>query len=492
MKKILIISIALLLVSVWAVPAMAVDWSANGWIGIGFLYYKNIPNGVGSPVNLAGGISFLGSPTLGGSWHDDWNDENAYVQMRGHLQLTARASEDLYGVFHFEMDSTTWGEAGAGRNSMGAWGTDQVAVEVKNVFIDFRVSPNLPVWLRVGIQPYVVRPGWFLYRDGAGISGRVMIDPIKLMIRPFWGKETEGSIWRSDDRDIYGFDASLPIGPVTVGGFFIYENDREVGGSVFAPAVSDPCAVWWLGAYADAKIGPVKVTVDFAYDQGEWDLPMPNTDADFQGWGIRGVADATFGIFNVGIGGLYYSGGDTREVNAPASRDYGWFIRPGGSETTGTLDDSVIFGGWGSWYGPGIGHPSPPGWQSVWTTSLIWYSPNLAYDPSMSGMWGVRVFGSVQPLDWLKVMAQVAYWGDTTENGDTYGSSRDLTWWADNDEIGWEFDISTQVQIYKNLILKTAFGYLIAGSALDQWTPLVGNEIPQDPWAWYTSLIYAF
>lgn len=481
MKKILVISIALAVVSVWAVPAMAVDWSADGWIGIGFLYYKNIPSGVGSPI-WVGGIPFWGSPTIGGSMHADWNKENAYVQMRGRLQLIARASEDLYGVFSFEMDSTMWGERGAGQNTIGAWGADQVAVEVKNLYMDFRVPPQLPVWIRAGVQPYVIRPDFFLRVDGAGVSARIMVDPINVSLNPFWAKETEGSDSRSDDMDIYGVDASIPIGPATVGGYFVYEVDREV-----TPNLSDECAVWWLGAYADATVGPVTVALDFAYDNGAWHDAGAGSDVNFQGWGFRGVASMDVNIFNVGIGGLYYSGGNTEDIGS----DYGWFIRPRSSEYTGTLDDSVIFGGWGSWYGPGIGHASLPGWQSFWTTRL-WYSPNLAYAPSMSGMWGVRAFGSVQPLDWLKVMVQVAYWGDTTENGDTYGSSRDPTGWDDNDEIGWEFDISAQVQIYKNLILKTAFGYLIAGSALDQWNPFVGNESPQDPWAWHTSLIYTF
>ena len=46
-------------------------------------------------------------------------------------------------------------------------------------------------------------------------------------------------------------------------------------------------------------------------------------------------------------------------------------------------------------------------------------------------------------------------------------------------------------------MIKTAFGYLFAGDALDQWNPPgprgAGiNEEPSDPWAWHTTLVYTF
>ena len=503
MKKALLIGLAVCLGVALAAPAMAIDWSATGYIGIGYLLHKNLPQGPnlghGGILPMPGGVGIeglgiavaWGSPTAGGSLHDDWNDDNSYVQTRAHLKLTARASEDLYGVFHFEMDSTAWGEAGAGGNSIGAWGTDQVAVEVKNLYIDFRVPPSLPVWIRAGMQTFLVRPGWFFVRDGAGVSARIMFDPIKLMIRPMWAHEAENQAWQADDMDLYGFDASIPIGPVKVGGFFLFENQREVGGTVLVPAVSDASEVWWLGVYADGKFGPVKFVIDFAYDQGEWDRPLPNADVDFQGWGINGTVDATFGIFNVGLGGLYYSGGDGRDFTlSPTDRDYGWFIRPGGSEATGTLDDSVIFGGWVSWHGPGVGHMNQP---FQWNQD-IWGNP-AGYNASMAGIWGIRVFASVQPISWLKLFAQVGYWGDTTDNGDTYGSRYNpiAGWYEDHSEIGWEFDFGAHVNIYKNLMLKTAFGYLFGGSAIEQWNPALGfNEDPSDPWAWHSCLVYTF
>jgi hypothetical protein len=439
-------------------------------------------------VGMPGGVGVVatwGAPTAGGSMHDEWNEESAYWQLQGMLTLTARASEDLYGVFAFEMNSYAWGEGANGANSIGTWGTDQAAVEVKNVFIDFRVPPKLPVWLRVGTQTFLIRPVWFLARDGAGITGRVMIDPIKLMIRPMWAHQVEGSVWRADERDFYALDMSLPIGPVSVGGFFLVDTNREVTANL-----SDACTVWWLGAYANGKLGPVNFMFDFAYDNGEWERPAPLQDVNFNGWGLRGTFDVNLGMFNVGLGGLYYSGGDARDwIQDPTDRDYEWFIRPS-SEATGTLMDSVIFGGMWSFHGPGIGHMNQP---FQWTQS-IWGAP-AGYTAYMAGMWGIRGFASVQPLDWLKIFFQVAYWGDATDNGDTYGSEYDPVtgWYEDNDDMGTEIDVGAHINIYKNLVLKTAFGYLFAGDALDQWnTAQALNEDPSDPWAWHSALIYTF
>jgi hypothetical protein len=403
------------------------------------------------------------------------------------LMLTARASEDLYGVFSFEMNSYAWGEGALGANAIGTWGTDQAGIEVKNVFLDFRVPPKLPVWIRAGTQTFLIRPGWFFVRDGAGISGRVLIEPIKMMIRPMWAHQVEGAVWRADDRDLYAVDMSIPLGPVSVGGFFAADVNREVT----APT-SDACTVWWIGAYANGKLGPVGFILDFAYDNGEWDRPAPLMDVDYNGWGIRGAADVNLGMFNVGVGGLYYSGGDAQDwIQDPTDRDYEWFVRPS-SEATGTLDDSVIFGGMWSYHGPGIGHMNQP---FQWTQSLWANPPPAGYSPYMSGMWGIRGFASVKPLDWLKVFFQVAYWGDATKNGDTYGSEYDIVsgWYEDNDDMGTEIDVGAHITLYKNLMIKTAFGYLFAGNALDQWNPTIQlNEEPSDPWAWHTSLVYTF
>jgi hypothetical protein len=465
MKKALLIALIVGVMAAWAIPAMAIDWSATGYIGTSYLYNKNVPSGNGAWTFGPG------SPMLGGSATADWNDENSYWMTRGRLQIKAQASPDLYGVFYFEIDSQTWGETATGKNHAGVWGADQVAVEVKNLYVDFRVPPQLPVWLRVGMQTFVVEPNLLEVVDGMGVSGRIMIDPVKMMIRPFWAMQVEGNVWRGgDDADMMGVDISLPIGPAKIGGFFLYEDTRD--GTL--AEYGDQSEVYWLGVYASGKISMVKFAFDFAYDGGNYDAIGDTSDWDFSGFGLRGVVDATFGAFNVGLGGMYLSGGSDDYLT---DRNYGWFIQPRGSEVAATLDDSVIFGGWCTWFGPGIGHVPAPSFTNYYPATGTPYG-----GPGITGMWGLRGFASVQPLSWLKIMGQVAYWGDTTHHADTYGNA------GSNQQIGVEYDIGTQVQVYKNLQFKAAFGYLDAGGALRQ----ANGGKPNDPWAFANALIYTF
>ena len=451
MKKVWLGALVFALGVALAAPAMAIDWSATGFIGVAGFYYKNIPSKVENPP--------------GSTWAaQDWyNDENTFWQERVRLKLTARANENLYGVIYFEMDSWKWGEKkkespGFPRNSIGVWGADQASVEVKNAYLDFKV-PQLPVWLRAGVQPYAIRPVVFMYADGPGITGRAKIEPIKLTISGGWGKVYEGDVWRSEDWDIYFLLLDLPVGPVKVGGYWLYQDVREI-----TDGKSDEWHMHWLGLYSDGKIGPVKYNFDFAYDFGDYDAG----DIDYSGWFIRGVLTYFSGNFDVGLGVMYASGDDVTDPD-----DYEAFIRPYGSEATAINNDSVIFGGW---------YTSFAGLGKIW---LSWPSNYGGY---MSGMWGVRAFADWQALSWLKLGFQVWYWGDTTDEADTFGTDAE-----DDDDIGVEIDVGAQVKIYKNLTWRTAFGYLVAGDALDQLDPVTrGSDSPDDPWVLATSLVYTF
>ncbi|MBW2039186.1 MAG: hypothetical protein JRI46_06260 [Deltaproteobacteria bacterium] len=459
MKKCLVIGLVLGLAVALASPVWAIDWSATGFIRVGTFLYRNITQ-----------MGPTGPPTPAA---DQWDDTNSYVNMRARLKLKAAASKDLYGVFHFEWDASQWG-SGAGANWIGAWGADQVGTEVKNLYIDFKV-PQAPVWLRAGVQACAIRPLVFMFREGPGITARVKIDPIKMMIRPMWFKRWEGTTWRADDTDIYAVDMSLPVGPVKVGGFFLYENAREF------PLTADDGRLWWLGANSDGKIGPVKYNFDFVYSGGEWEYGAA-PDVDYKGWMIRAVASYTWNKFNFGIGG-WYSRGDDRTSN-----DYeGYALPEGFSETPAINSDILILTG--GWNGTG----NLPTYSAfVYPVGAYGYLSQTACQ--FGGFWYLRGFANFQVTDWLKLLFQVAYIGDTTEDGDTFGRSVDAAGNPeDNDDIGFEFDVGASIKIYKNLTYNIAFGYLVAGDALDQYTG-VGtiNDDPKDPWALVTVLAYTF
>ena len=178
MKKALLIVLTLGLIVAVAAPAMAVDWSARGFMNIKAAYYKNVDLRI--PVFLGGppGTNMFGF----GAGSDDpaWNRQSAWVQMRVLLYITARANENLYGTVGFEIDSQRWGTGeGTFGADAGVWNADAIAVEVKNAFIDFK-APFVPMWMRAGVQTFAVRPWVFLLQDAAGVSARITfdIDPV--------------------------------------------------------------------------------------------------------------------------------------------------------------------------------------------------------------------------------------------------------------------------------------------------------------------------
>jgi hypothetical protein len=471
MGKILLGGMGIGLTLALATSVMAVDWSTTGYIYVGSAYYKNISNGTGLPL-----------PTNAG-----WNQDNFWLQMRLRALLTARASDDLYGVFYIESDSTRWGEAEVTSNpsgTIGKWNADAVAVEVKNLYIDFRVPPKLPIWIRAGIQGIKIRDNVFISNDGAGITARIKIDPINLNINPMYMKRWEGQDFtEADDRDIYAVDVNMPAGPVKFGTYFLWDEARHW------PTIADNGHLWWLGAYSDGKIGPVQYNFDFSYSGGRIDYAA-TPDVEYKGWLIRAVASYTQNRLTVGAGGWYSSGNDVR------TNDFeGFALIEGRSEAPGAPnDDTLIL--MGDWFGTG-GMTTAPSFVGTYGNYGVAGITAPATGSQFGGFWYVRAFTSYQLFSWLKLGFQVAYIGDTTKHGDTFGTARKAPFGAtdldDDSGIGWEFDIGANITIYRNLTYNLGFGYLVAGGALDQWNASSGrNNRPHDPWAFITRLAYTF
>jgi hypothetical protein len=450
MKKALLIGLVLGLVAAWAVPAMAVDLTASGFIGVRGYVFKNA---VGAKPELAGG-------TIANAFHND--DMGSFINSRAELQFTLRASEDLYGIFKFRMDSGHFGSAAAGE--WAAAGGGHIAVQVQELFMDFRVPPKLPVWVRVGLQPVMIRPWLFSGSDFPGVSARLNVAPIKLDVTGYFVKMSDPDTWfAGDGAEFYAVDSKIPLsfGSVNIapGVFFAYQNIRYS-----ATANPDDQALWWLGVNADGKIGPVNMQVDFIYNGGTLHNETID-DVSYSSWLIGGQLSYVMKKLEVGIGGRYIKGEDT-DTNTIEQ-----FQLPGGpnfaSEARPISGEFIVFdNGWFT-FGPG------------------WPGLGLIDGPATNwpGYWDVRAFAYYQVTDWLKVGAQLGYIGDTVSGADAIGTDGD-----DDNNIGWEMDFGVNVQIYKNLALETGFGYLFAGKALSLDT----GYAPQDPWGLQARLMYYF
>lgn len=504
MKKMLMIALALGLAVALAAPAMATDWSARGHIYVGGAIHRTAP-AAGPPqypFPFAPPVSPLNPIS------DAWNDTMAWVRMAANLTITARQSEDLYGVLGFNMVSSRWGEDGRQDvTNLGSWyrqGQDDsgtLSVLINEAFIDFRVPPKLPIWLRIGSQPFILRPWLVVQTVGPGLTGRIMIDPIKLSIMPGWAKKWEGYDWDCDDVDVFMVDMAMPIGPVRVGTFLWYENHGAYLGRVDTSQATTPypdsgqrdtANVYWIGAYADGKIGPVGLQFDFVYTGGEiefdpdWSaiLAVPHpADADIRAWVVRGVLDVSpMDRLKVGIGGLYATGMDLNptETDIEEYRSVNGYEFQGRQQGCPALQDFLILtdGVMGAvpCRGPGVGFIGGPNY--------------------IGGVWYVRAFADFMATDWLRLVANFGWIGDTYDEGNKWGTAADPSspsGLRDDDDIGFEMDFAFNIQLYKNLQWGVGFGYLFAGDALDQLNTTTGlNEDPNDPWALVSAILYTF
>ncbi len=465
-------------------------------------------------------------------------DKNqSYWETRTRIAFIAAMGKQVSGTVHFEIDAGRWGErqgTGHQRNQAGAWGADSAAVEVKNAFISFAVPPIIPVPVTVnaGILTYVTRPVLGV-TDGTGIA--VVARPGPAQIKFQWMQAIENQDWASDDAEIYQLEAKAAVGRMNLGGYVIGMNANTYPFQTSTSATfsslnttyinRNKANFYWWGFFADGSLGPLGINTDFVYDYGmvfqHGDSAIPGAAAplrnpasekkvDYRGFIGRLAIDFPWEKFNFGIVGMYATGSDLEKTSASGlpgtvaatglaqdgytRRVSGYVVHPGSEH--GYEDEGIVIFGCG---GNGLNQAN---------TSYGTSNPNLVNRGQYGGTWFAKLYGSFKPAPWYRITLLGMYIGDTTKHGNTIGSAMDYIGGGttlkvrDDKDIGFEFDLYNDVQIYKNLQLRFGGGYLIAGSAMayrDQRvgtlpTPLgsITNVTPSNPWAFATKLIYAW
>jgi hypothetical protein len=477
-----------------------IDFKASGWIDAQTLWYRNV-----SPGNPAGGIynTVAASDKYGGG---AYNRTNGFLESRGRLRFDWAYGKSINGTMIFEMDAGPWGNSPGGnavkiseRNTMGFWSGDRAAVEIKNVYFDWGVPAiPVPVSVRVGLQPLSIRNNMLVYTDGMGVTAGIKVDPVT--IQPIWFKAVEGNTWTADDVDVYGLLANAKIGTMTVGGYGLYYNMNSYPLYNPAPTIGTQQAnMFWFGLYADGKAGPVNLNFDFIYDRGTVERKGFNPfypDVKYRGWATRIAFDFPMEQFNFGFVGMYASGADTAKTSSSGD--------PGSLTSTGVATTKVS------------SYVVPPGSESgaIFGESIVLYScwinrgdsgigDTLNYNKMsrgpIGGTWLAKLYASAKLTPWYKVTLQGMYIGDTTKNGNTFGTAYasiiPASGLRDDKSIGFEFDLIQEIQIYKNLKYVIGAGYLFAGKALDYGyisAPHALNSKPKDPWQITTNLTYNF
>ena len=113
----------------------------------------------------------------------------------------------------------------------------------------------------------------------------------------------------------------------------------------------------------------------------------------------------------------------------------------------------------------------------------------------LGGAWYTKLYAGYKVIPEYKATFQALYIGDTTKNGNTFGTARSggvaTGTLKDDSDIGFELDLINEIQIFKNLKYTIAGGFLFAGNALDLYSG-AGNHSPKDPWIITSNLTYSF
>jgi hypothetical protein len=441
-----------------------------------------------------------------------------YYESRARLGFNAIMDKNLSGTILFEMDSAHWGDAsptGAQRNAMGYWAADRAAVEIKNVYIDFGlpyVGIPVPMTFRVGLQPFGVRPLLLVTTDGMGITWATKIDPVQLALYYFKPYEGRNAV-SQDDVDVLGGHLSGKFGTISAGAYALYYNMNAypfpAADLSYGSTGSFKAKMWWYGVYMDGKLGPVNVNLDGIMDRGKVETresafsPFATIfipDVKYRGWAARAKIDYPWDKFNFGVSGYYASGADTEQTDplglpnrstsiGTSSSKVKSYVVPPGSEAGSNFGESVVF------------YSFSPTRGATGIANDINYT-QMSRGP-IGGTWMAKAYASVKAAPWYKVTLQGMYIGDTTKNGDTFGTAREFDFFFDSTklrnkkDIGWELDIINEISIYKNLMLTIAGGYMWAGSAMDQYSRVSFGDFPlnegiKNPWAITWNLTYSF
>lgn len=201
------------------------------------------------------------------------------TEQRARLYYTAKINDDLKIVTKWELDYAYWGNssyntANKPRNTGGALGGDSVQMETKNVYVDLNL-PSVPVNLKVGMQPYNdAFKGFVVDADMAGVLVSGKKDNLSGSVGYFrWEDRTTGTgTLGKKTQDFIALDTKYALSNSANVGFSYYLLDNKLDGldlgGVGANASVKAKLVHMLGVNGEASFGPVSVDGFFLYQNG--------------------------------------------------------------------------------------------------------------------------------------------------------------------------------------------------------------------------------
>ena len=428
-------------------------------------------------IKFQGDIRYRGWTMDGKDRDDKAADSQQAMDVRGRIKMTAQTSKDLQGVFWFEVgdeligqDSTTTGEPGF------RFDNDQKEIEVKQMYIDFKVPWNKALSFQIGAVPgYDLPKGILFGADAAGLKGKYEFKGGKIIA---WYYKDKESVDIAADRDYMGAIAFYNVTKdIRVGAHVSYLNDRfgKIGGPSVTEAVDADdqtgisSEIWWYGATAAGKLPtqfPLKFSADVIVMDGERKID-PAISSTLAVKDLTGLAaDVTLGtdIGPVYVEGFFtYASGDD---NPSDDAEDLWRNVEGGK---GNFRRMMLVHGYSGFDGGAFSD----------------FNGDLLDD----GYNGMIMFGGkavYKPTSKLKLTGQVAYIqaaADASKYTSVYYStgSFDRSAYSNNKDIGTELDLIADYKIYKQLNLRGVFAYMFSGDYFKETVETSGNTGAVDP-----------
>ena len=393
MKKLLVMTLAALLVGAFTVPAMAVDHEFGG-------YWR---------TRMYNMTDFTGD--------DSGAMDNQQADTRTRLYYTAVLSDEVKLVNKFEMDATF------GDGTRGDIGADGQNFEIKNSYADFNLGD---INVKLGTQGKCWARGFLFCDDFTGAIVRYVGDD---MVVPFiWIKAYEGGTGdeaNDFDVDYYGVDPTFSMGDIKLNPFFMYAKSEDAS-AWSATNANEGVDVYYLGLSVDYAADMFSVWFTGIYEGGTVEMAGGGDDLD-----VAASLAAVGGSFSLDALSIhaqaFYATGDddpndtdANDYYVPKGRSYYWAEIMG----YGLIDQAVSAGSPGDQvsnimaFNVGVDVPL----DKLTLTVDIWNASLVEDDANGENALGteVDVAAAYQLLDDLKLQVVAAYLsaGEATGGGD--------------------------------------------------------------------------
>ena len=448
MKKLLVLSLAVVMVIAFTLPASAFESVFGGYWRTRAFTQQNF-TGVDTDTTNKGDLS--------------------RVDTRTRLYYTAILNDNLKFVNQFEFDAE-WG----GTGNYGDVGADGVNVEIRSSYIDANIGA---IRATIGAQPWTAARGFIFSDIGSGVILSTKLGDHLLPVS--WIRVNEGGNLsrdnNSEDSDVFAiypvfnFGENFSFNPfLTVG----YSKDGErsafvnsATGNWFSsfgangfPVGFDPSDgfyTYWVGANVDATLGSFNLWGTAIYQGGEYSDGDAGTtgDLDIAAYLLAGGGNVPLGPASL-HGQVFYASGDDN----PDDEDLEAFFGVDGGAA-----------GW-SYY-----------WAEIMGNGRFDAGLSAGSTANPSNIWAANLGATIKPMEKLSLTGDIWYASLVEDNA------------QDNKKLGIEVDLVATYQLIEGLSIDLVGAYLFADDATTaEGGDPAGSDNSEDPWEVGTRLQISF